>query len=156
MINMEEKIMKILNDWLHKNCFKTRVDKIIETADYFGWQPFLDEITCSIYYTKEEEIRWENLMNECGILFEIPTFVSSFLHEVGHSITYFTFDEETRDKCDDIIDAICEESEIFIEDTHNIYYHLPTEIAATKWAVNFINENIDKVSELVYALKELG
>ena len=156
MINMEEKIMKILNDWLHKNCFKTRVDRIVKVADYFGWHPFSDIIACSIYYTEEEEIRWKNLMEECEVLFEIPTFVSSFLHEVGHSITYFTFDEETRDKCDDIKDAINEEPEIFIEDTHNIYYHLPTEIAATKWAVNFINENIDKVSELVYALKELG
>ena len=153
---MEEKIIKILNEWLRKNNFDTQVDKIDKTADYFGWHPFLNTIACSIYYTKEEEIRWKNLMEECEILFEIPTFVSSFLHEVGHSITYFTFDEEIRDKCDDIIDAICEEPEIFIEDTHNIYYHLPTEIAATKWAVNFINENIDKVSELVYTLKTVG
>lgn len=67
----------------------------------------------------------------------------TILHEMGHHFTSDDFDESIEDE-EAPIRAMCamiplnEAMEKGIEDT---YYDLPTEFAATEWAINFIKSH---------------
>ena len=137
-------IDKVLNEWLAKYGFSARIREM--EAD-FGWYASNDTICYSLLVNPEEEERWEELMVECGLRYEVPTFVSAFLHELGHSMTYFDIDDETLDMDEETKNLIAEEPSSFA-DIYDVYYHLPSEIIATMWMVGFINNNVEKVIEL--------
>ena len=81
-----------------------------------------------------------------GMKYCVDPHVMAILHEVGHSETLL-----------ELNDTLCS-IDIFLNKLidklpdgklkKKLYYRLPTERAATKWAVNFVNNNVDETMRL--------
>ena len=150
---MTEKITKALNDWLVKYEFEVRV-----LGDYsdFQWRWDTNEIVYSFLAPEHTVTVWNEFLDELGCNYIIDQFFSSFLHEVGHSITYWDFEEDELDEYFDDVAWIQESDESsFSEGSLRTYFNLPVEIAATRWAVRFINDNAEAVRELVNSVQPL-
>ena len=142
----ERAINRSLNRWLRKYGFDARV-KGLDT-DFF-WYHTPNTIGYCFVQTDEVDYYWEKLLTELGLKYEIATFWTSFLHELGHSMTWDFFDNEEIEDYDEAIAWLRrEDASSFVESVHEIYFHLPIEIAATRWAVNFINTNPKAIEEL--------
>ena len=77
---------------------------------------------------------------------ECCEFLASLLHEVGHSATYEDFSDEDWDmyylRCDSLEanGHAASDREINFE-----YFNLPTERAATEWAIEFMRSHTEEV-----------
>ena len=81
--------------------------------------------------------------------YDIDLFYTAFLHEVGHSKTYFGFSEEEVHEYDETLRLMDDEPNSFAEGINYTYSHLPIEYEATRWAVNYINTYPERIKELV-------
>lgn len=77
----------------------------------------------------------ENLLDRTDIN-DISNFTWSFLHEVGHCMTWSYLNKRTKNHCRNIKRKIDRGS---IEPT--VYYTLADEKMATDWALNFVKKN---------------
>ena len=150
---MEEKITEALNDWLKKYNFDVCVDYM---GSNFQWEWDENLIIYSFLASENTVKVWNEFLDELGCNYIIDQFFSAFLHEVGHSITYWDFEEDELDEYFDDVAWIQESDESsFSEGSLRTYFNLPVEIAATRWAVRFINDNADAVRELVDSVQPL-
>ena len=135
----EQAINRALNRWLRKYGFKARVRGL--DTDFF-WYNDSNTIGYSFFQTQRSQDAWTSLMAELNLRYGVDSFWTCFLHELGHSITWCQFTEEEIEENDRDKEWLAESDESsFAEDIHSLYFHLPVEIAATEWAVRFINEN---------------
>lgn len=135
-----------LEYWLKKYNFSARIRKM-DTDFFWYWSD--NTISYSLFTPEEAMEPWADLLNELGCKYNIDVFFSSFLHELGHSATYYEFDDDEIDACDEIKALLRDEPSSFAEDVHWVYFHLPVEIEATRWAVNYINTYPERVKELI-------
>ena len=149
---MEEKITQALNSWLERNGFEVRV---LGEADDFCWWNMTNDIEYSVNATEKHLNFWAELLDELGLNYDIDPFYTSFLHEVGHSMTYDEFEEEEIEEYFDIVELMREDPGSFGDDTAYVYFRLPLELTATEWMVDFINKNAEVVCELVNAVRPL-
>ena len=149
---MTSAITKELNNWLEKNGFEVRV---LGDADDFCWWECDNAIEYSVRATNKNLHLWSELLDSLGLNAIIDPFYSSFLHEVGHSITYWDFTEEEIEEYYETLKYMEEEPSSFAEDLIWTYFNLPLEIAATKWMVNYINSHFEAVKELVDMIRPL-
>ena len=77
---------------------------------------------------------------ELGLCYNPGPWVLAFFHEVGHSETLLD------DSLDEFWEAYFDRQDIM---TISDYVRHPIESAATEWAVNYINENIEEVKQMV-------
>ena len=135
-----------INNWLRKYHFKARVRGL--DTDFF-WYHSSNTIGYSFAQTEESSSQWELLLSELGLKYELSGFWTSLLHELGHSITWSSFTDEEIDEYDEMKELLQKEDESsFAENVHSIYFRLPIELAATQWAVEFINTRPEAVEEL--------
>lgn len=139
-----DKIDNALNAWLIKYGFTARIAGVQE--DFYWYHN--DTISYSFFFAEDAVEPWANLLNELKCNFILDTFYSVFLHELGHSVTYDKLSRQDVEYSDDIKLAIAADPASF-DNPRDVYWHLPVEIEATKWAVNFINSYPDRVKELV-------
>lgn len=130
----------------------SKVSEIINkfTMDNFKCTAKLDtDFMCDpeeeeIYYTFVVSERLDKMFMDALNTFkpevEMDIFLWSILHEIGHIMTMDDLDELDYWFCQDVKNAISkgelEEEEYFI---------LPDESLATEWAVNYANENKEKL-----------
>ena len=77
---------------------------------------------------------------------DIPEYILCFLHELGHSQTIYDFSDQDLKWC-----RLMKDFTHDIEDYHesvNKYWNVADELAANKWAVEFINNHVDQVIAL--------
>lgn len=139
------------------------VNEVIDAISFEIGSFFADNLApvnigCEIdfgYYEDENEIAWGLLANEqCDTLFAkfieeelgcspIHVFIYSLFHEYGHKMTLGNFCQEDRDRYDrdNLENANVED---FFERNNN-YWHFPIELAASRWAVNYINTHYDMI-----------
>ena len=139
-----KELNQALNSWLEKYGFDTVVEGMEPS---FGYYYNRDSIVYTLSMRESAIKSWSLLMEEMDCPFVINQFYTSFLHELGHAQTLdllteeeeqFSKNEEIRlSQLDDIVQADYE------------YYHLPREIIATEWAMNFMRENENAIKELV-------
>ena len=134
-----------LNHWLKKYGFSARI-RGVET-DFFWYHN--DTISYSFFFPQEAVDNWTSLLEELGCKYDIDLFYTAFLHEVGHSKTYFDFTEEEIQEYDETLRLIDDEPASFAEGIDYVYSHLPIEYEATRWAVNYINTYPERIKELV-------
>jgi hypothetical protein len=135
----EEKIINAFNTWLIKYGFSARV---IGLDTEFCWYKNTDEIGVSFVETADTISSWNKFfLDELNCSYIVDIFYTSFLHELGHSNTWHLVSEEESE-----IETIGMENEE--------YFHLPRELIASKWAVNYINKNVDAVAELIRLVGE--
>ena len=100
-----------------------------------------------IGYTIVVSERMDNLFLEYakknGLKVDCGIFLLSFFHEVGHYMTLgqFTFDE--IDEFNDYKDSLTDSDEDCKE-----YFNIEDERKATLWAIQYINNNADKIERL--------
>ena len=133
------------NHWLKKYGFEARVRGVDE--DFFWYHN--NTISYSFFFPVDASENWSRLMEELGCNYSIDEFYTAFLHELGHSHTYWDFEEEELDEYYDILKLMDKEPSSFAESIHYIYTHLPVEYEASRWAVNYINTYPERVKELV-------
>ena len=135
MIN-EEPINDAFNAWLEKYGFSVRVYGM----DYeFAYYRDERDITWSVLYDQETEAMWDAFLERMGLAYMLHHFWTSFLHEVGHDETMYLLTAEEIAYCAERA-KVCSLAE---------YFELSREIIATKWAIDFIHNNIVAVRELV-------
>ena len=134
-----------LNNWLKKYGFKARV-RGVDTDFYWYYD---DTISYSFFFENEAAENWYALFEELGCQYDVELFFTAFLHELGHSCTYWNFEEEEINEHEEMKRLIEEEPSTFADNLHYVYTHLPVEYTATKWAVDYINSYPERVKELV-------
>ena len=134
-----------LNHWLKKYGFDARVRGVDE--DFFWYHD--DTISYSFFFPKDAKKNWDALLEELGCQYDVDLFFSAFLHEVGHSETYHTFEEEIIEECDELCELIATKPDSFDQDLDYVYTHMPVEYEASRWAVEYINANPQRIKELV-------
>lgn len=81
----------------------------------------------------------------------IPVFLWSLLHELGHQMTYDDLLEgevKYSRQMKKLIENLSEdESDETLNGARKIYCYLPDELAASKWAIQFAEENFDYLKE---------
>ena len=133
------------NHWLKKYGFDARVRGV--DTDFFWYHD--DTISYSFFFSEKSAENWELLLDELGCEYKVDMFYSAFLHELGHSNTYFSFDDDEIEECETIHSLICEDPNTFSETPEYIYTHLSVEYEATRWAVEYINQYPERIAELV-------
>ena len=132
----EEPINNAFNTWLEKYGFSVRVYGM---SYDFGYYSDEREIVWSVLYDQEVEDMWDAFLDRMGLGYMLHHFWTSFLHEVGHDETLWMLSAEELAYCAERA-KVCSELE---------YFELSREIIATKWAIDFIHNNIEAVRELV-------
>ena len=79
---------------------------------------------------------FQNFFESLGCIVKCDVFLYSILHEIGHSQTFDDLSEA------DYAYSLDRKSQ---EISNDEYFRLPDELAATMWAVDFLNNNVDKV-----------
>ena len=135
----EEKIINAFNKWLIKYGFSARV---LGIDTEFCWYKDDNTIGISFFETAETIASWNKFfIEELNCSYCLDIFYTSFFHELGHSNTWHKVSIEDQEV--DTLGLVNEN-----------YYHLPKEIIASQWAVDYINKNIDAVSELIQTVGE--
>ena len=134
-----------LNHWLKKYDFDVRVRGV--DTDFFWYHD--NTISYTFFFEEESAKNWECLMKELGCNYVVDMFYSAFLHEVGHSRTYWDIEDDVIEECEKLHQAICEDPSSFVEGPDYTYSHMPVEIEASRWAVDYINSYPERIKELV-------
>ena len=115
-----------------------------------------------IYWVEEKTIEYSLIMPEQGRDYfmenfrvlapdiQCDPFLASFMHELGHHMTNDLFDDndetynyETRQYLAKALNDKTDSEEKLYEQ----YFNLPDEMAATRWAIEYIREHSEKVAE---------
>lgn len=137
-----------LKTWLTEHGF----DCDVENGEVFEYDWVQEKIYCGAL-PENDFNAWNELMVELGLNVKISNEAMAFLHELGHFITYDDFlDDEFDDT--DLIKGMLGIAPI-TKASYEIYYHLPVEIAATEWAVNYINSNPEEAVILDSCFEEV-
>lgn len=91
--------------------------------------------------------RMDNLFleyaKENGLKVDCGIFLLSFFHEVGHYMTLGQFTLDEIDEFSDYKDSLTDSDEDCKE-----YFNIEDERQATLWAIQYINNNADKIEKL--------
>ena len=136
MLIGEELINDVFNAWLKKHNFQVRVEGL---DNDFGWNYKTNRIFYSFVYGAQYDDDFHRVCDELGLKYDIDIFWLSLLHEIGHSMTFHTLTDEEIDEAFDLEGVD--------------YYYCHREIIATEWAVNFVNNCLDLVIELMEWVK---
>lgn len=136
-------IDNILKQWLNKNGFSQYV---VESGIDFEFFYLSNTIVyCFVVPTVGDKI-FSNYFKELGLKYDADIFLLSFFHELGHGETINDIPDEEYYyslRVKEYISTI--ESQPIL---YEIYQHLPDERAATRWAVEYINNHFKEVNDL--------
>lgn len=109
----------------------------------FGYYEDEDELVWSIISREDLDALFAKFFEEELGCMRIHPFVYSLFHEYGHKVTLGNFCQEERDKYnrDNIANADVEDFEL----RNYTYWRFPIEVAASRWAVNYINTHYDMI-----------
>ena len=95
------------------------------------------------FETPAEEYHREWILKKFDFsLTEDDYFLFAILHEIGHHYTLYDLSQEELDN-EAIYRQILGLSDKSAEELNLLYFNLPAELLATKWAIDFINENME-------------
>ena len=140
-----------LNSWLDKNA--TRVDIKWDSE----WCYTAPDSLITITKDKPHDLEWYiDFCKSKGLKHDVSWYTLCLLHEIGHDQTVYFLDEwEYKiDFIGSYITSIYSFTRFGLWLKCQLYFRLPTEIVATEWAVDFINNNYKEVLKLEDILKE--
>jgi len=122
--------MRFIEDNITLDC-----DSVNLGTDFFCY-PDTKEIYISVLApaTAMDDFMF-NLLNRTDIQ-DVSIFTWSFLHEVGHCMTWHYLNQRTKNHCEYVKRKIDRGSVSPL-----VYYSLPDEKIATDWAINFVTKN---------------
>ena len=117
-----------------------------------------DKIEYSVLMPEQASDWFMENFNRLAPDIKCDPFLASFLHEIGHVETMHLIDNIEECYCRDnkerisnsLTDFLTEEEE---KQLYQEYFDLPDEYEATMWAINYIRNNEDKITEFWNKLK---
>lgn len=140
MTNFEIKLHK----WLKENNFTCDV----QFDDDFGYDMQKNILYIGMYGYPEVSRWFEQFLYEYGMEYTgIYDPVLCLLHELGHTRTIYNFSEKEL-QFFNFMKVMTEDERMENAEVMFQYWEMPDEFAANIWAINFINDYINKVAEL--------
>lgn len=134
MLKGYDKILELCDNFIIDNFFDDFEN--VELSTDFECYPDTKEIFIGFVAPKNAIDGFiENLYTRTDI-YDISDFTWSFLHEVGHCLTWHYMSKRTKHHCENVKRKINRGS---IEPT--IYYTLTDEKVATDWAIQYVSKN---------------
>lgn len=129
-----DKLLDLCNLFIEDNC-NTDFENVELSTDFFCY-PDTNEVFVSIVALVDSFDEFmENLQTRTDIT-DISVFTWSFLHEVGHCMTWNYLNKRTKHHCEHVKRKIDRGSI-----PTKIYYTLADEKMATDWALRFVTDN---------------
>jgi hypothetical protein len=142
----EERVSKVLNDFLQSQGYSNVIAQYIELSDSY-YLATGQIVLGGLADVKADEIFVEYCERDLGLKVNISVETLAFLHELGHHNTLVFIDDIdiiASDVIKEILYMQAEETEeAFME-----YFTCPVEQEATVDAVNFCNHNPEVVMQL--------
>ena len=144
MLNFNE--LDLLNKKLEEFFSKYDIELTFRVGEEFAYFYEKDVVNYSLTTLGKQDVYFKKFFHKLdNRIKDIDIFMLSLLHEVGHFCTL-----------EDIIDDDLYEQEQRVKETldgskktdNYIYFSLPSEMAATLWAIDFIIENSEELSVL--------
>lgn len=148
ILNLYGKLYKFNCPFVY-NCDEFEYISLPITEDciiyYIGW---------SFLYSDSHDELFNKYLKFIGLEYNFPTFLMSLLHEVGHHKTLGNEYDYNK-----MIDITKYKKYFHIKNTKElellIYYNIPDEYMASKWAVQFANSHSISLTILSYILYPL-
>lgn len=83
----------------------------------------------------------------------VPVFILSILHEVGHIMTYDEEDVEEKDVIYALLRMEFNENKENEEEYVKKYFRIPLETNATEWGIRFAKENPELIKKYLWICK---
>ena len=145
LIGIQE-INDAFDAWLEKYGFSARIREM----DTDFWWYHDNTISYSLFFPDIAVPIFFKVLDDLGCEYEFDNFFFPvFLHELGHSATYYAMSEDDVEISEEATAALAAINREYEVSDYETYYYIPTEYAATKWAVEFINNHFDAVQELM-------
>lgn len=96
---------------------------------------------------------FDNNAVKLGFKKNCSSYMLYFFHELGHHIIKRKWNKEETRKMILIENKM--QNELSLEEKEKLYFLLPEEAEATKWAIRYINDHIDEVRELENNIKDV-
>lgn len=143
---MFTEITNILDNYLEENEFECSTEIGLDFAYYYAES----KIVYSLVTTEKTDRLFMEFAKANGLKVDCGIFLFSFFHELGHNETIDFLDDKVEKKCRKIKETLREDNE---EDCKK-YFSLADEKEATMWAVDYINNNIEKIEKLAKNLQK--
>ena len=142
-------ITNILDTWLKDNSFDltTRFE-----AD-FGYYHNENVVAFGLLTTVNNDEFFGEYVEYMGGS-ALYSFVNSFLHEVGHHMTYDDITDEEYEYGQKVKAFLADKKELDKYD-YITYFNLPIEKVATEWGIKYFRNNPQSVFELNRKIKEV-
>ena len=107
-------------------------------------------------YDKRTDVFFKEFVKELNPNCNVPIFMLSILHEIGHIMTWT---EEEMDEKDVIYNLLMTEFVSSIKDEEklkkydNLYFNIPLEKNATLWGINFAMEHPQLIEKYLWICK---
>ena len=131
---MKLKAIKPVNNCLNK--FMREWGLTAEIGTDFAYLYEKRVVVWTPIVASQNDIDFQNFFESLGCNVKCDVFLYSILHEIGHSQTLDDVDDE------DYAYSLDRKAQPI---SNYEYFKLPDEIAATQWAVDFLNNNTEKV-----------
>ena len=145
----EERVSKVLNEFLESQGYSNVVAKYIEVSDcyYYGGGEVPEVVLGGLTNYEADKVFMTYCKEDLGLEVEISIDTLSFLHELGHHNTIDFLDDA------ELIESDCIKSMLYMlndesEESFMKYFTCPVEKEATIDAVNFCNHNPEVVQQL--------
>lgn len=149
-VRQMRKMTTYLKRWLKDNGFEGI--KVREDVEFLA--NITEEI---IYYAFCEDDEADKMFYQFGIdeglALDCGSFVLSFFHELGHIMTDDLLSEKALDRCEKIKAEI--ETMTDYRKANLKYFALDDEITATRWAIDYINDNADRVEKFAIEIEKI-
>lgn len=134
------KMDNILSDYLKRELnIKVKCFMGTDFAFYYN----LNRIEYSIVVSERMDNLFLKYAKNHGLKVDCGIFLLSFFHEVGHYMTLGQFTLDEIDEFNDYKDSLTDSDE-----DCKLYFNVEDERKATLWAIQYINNNEEKVGKL--------
>ena len=135
----EQALLDMCEQFVMDNCPEIGMLDFELSTDFAFW-PKEGIISVSIFSAEDDTKDFREFCASLGLdKADFDVFGVSFLHEVGHAATLETFSPQQRGS--DTRRKKLIEDDLIAPNRNFRYFNLPTEKAATQWAINFIKTN---------------
>lgn len=141
-----EKITKALQKFLIDNGF----DAVVECDNDFNYYNSSSTITYALIVAKNSAKWIKEFAFSRGLKYDCGDFLLPFFHELGHHETMFLLEDEEEEYTNSVKKTLGSSKKDYFT-----YFNLPDEVMATDWAINYINNNKDKLQKLAIELQTL-
>jgi hypothetical protein len=133
-----EEIEKILNDFLQP------FDCTAFFGDGFYYYPNSHRIEFTLAVTGRDDVYFLEYINSIAPELTCDIFLASFFHELGHRLTYSTWEDDEIDYFMELKESCGTQTR---EDFFD-YFNVPDEKFATEWGVSYMLNHANEVKKL--------